>query len=304
MTPRAVVVALFLLVPACSGITCNQNRHRAIRYMNQGVKLFTEGLHAQALRELQTAVKEDDNYALAHYNLAKVYQELKRWDDAQRHLNRVVTLLPNEARYHYDLGMCYQNLDRLDLAMKEYEKALQLNPKLYVAHFRLGTIYMTTDKPKEADAAFRRAIEINPRFIKPFVKLSLLYLNYDYPELAMQVLQAGLAINEYSAEAHNMLGVSHQFLKQYDKAIASFKKALELKGDLLDAAYNLGMTYASADRKKEAIDVLGRFAKAAAGKADIDPDFVRAANDKVSELSGTGVPEGGSGSDAPPPRQP
>jgi superkiller protein 3 len=302
MKRLAVVLGLFLL-PSCAGITCSQGRHRAIRYMNQGVKLFTEGLHAQALRELQAAVREDDNYALAHYNLAKVFQELKRWDEAQRHLNRVVTLVPNDARYHYDLGMCYQNLERLDLAQKEYEAALQLNPKLYVAHFRLGTIHMATDKPKEADAAFRKAIEINPRFIKPFVKLSLLYLNYDYPEAAMQVLQAGLAINEDSAEAHNMLGVSHQFLKQYDKAIASFKKALELKGDLLDAIYNLGMTFAAADRKKEAVDALTRFTKAAAGKADVDPDFVRAANDKISELSGAATEGGGgSGQDAPPTR--
>jgi tetratricopeptide (TPR) repeat protein len=269
--------------------------------MNQGVKKFADGLHDAALRDLQAAVREDDNFSLAHYNLAKVYEEMKRWDDAQRHLNRVVALDPNNARYHYDLGFCYQMLDRLDMAVQEYQRALSLNPKLYVAHFRMGTIYMATDKAKEADTAFRQAIEINPRFAKPFVKLSLLYLNHDYPELAIQVLQAGVAINEDNPEAHNMLGAGYQAVKQYDKAVASFKKALEQKGDLYDAIYNLGMTYAAMDRRKEAGEMLNRFVKAAAGKADIDPDFVRAASDKISELSGGGGQE--PGQEAPPIRR-
>ena len=115
MKHLAIVACLFG-VASCSGLTCDQNRHRAIRYMNLGVKKFTDGLHAEALKDLEAAVKEDDNFSTAHYNLAKLYEHMKRWDDAQRHLNRVITLEPNVARYHYELGKCYQELNQHEMA--------------------------------------------------------------------------------------------------------------------------------------------------------------------------------------------
>ena len=212
----AAFVCLFSIC-SCSGITCDQNRHRAIRHMNQGVKNFSDGVHAEALSQLKAAVREDDTFGKAHYNLAKVYQYMKKWDDAQRHLNRVIALEPQNATHHYELGKCYQHLNRLDMAKSAYEKALGVNPQLYVAHYRLGTVFAAMDQPKKADAAYRKALEINPRFTKGFVSLAMLYLNYDYAEPAMQVLQTGVAINDSSPEAHNTLGVSYQFLKQYDK---------------------------------------------------------------------------------------
>lgn len=294
---RLTTVFCLLLIASCGDLTCDQSRHRAIRYMNLGVQKFTDGLYAPALRDLQAAVREDDSFSKAHYNLAKVYQHMKRWDDAQRHLNRVVSLEPNDPRYQYELGKCYHMLNRLDMAKAAYEKALSLNPNLYVVHYRLGTVFEALDQPKQADASLRKAIEINPRFTKAFVKLAVLYLNHDYPEPAMRVLQTAVAINDNSAEAHNILGFAYQFLRQYDKAIDSFKRALDLQGDLYGAMFNLGMALAAADRNKEALEYLNRFTKVAVGKQEIDPDHVREAYDKIAELSGAdeGTGSGGAG---------
>ena len=283
---RLLVVLLMFIVPACSQITCSQKRHRAIRYMNDGVKKFSDGQHAQAMRDLKAAVREDDTFSTAHYNLAKVYQKRQKWDDAQRHLNRVVTLEPKVARYQYDLGLCYQKLSRLDLAESAYNAALSLNPNMYVSHYRMGMVYTAQDKPRKADESYRKAIEINPRFTKAFVKLGLLYLDYDYPEEALQVLQTGVTINSTSGEAHNMLGVAHQMLRQYAKAVEHFKKARMLDHGLYDAVYNLGMTYAALGKKKLAQKELTTFTKIATGKPNVDPDYVRAAHEKIADMMG------------------
>jgi len=290
---RLLPVILMFSLASCGQITCSQKRHRAIRYMNQGVQKFSDGLHANALRDLQAAVREDDTYVTGHYNLAKVYQKMGKWDDAQRHLNRVTTLEPNEARYHYDLGLCYHRLSRLDLATESYTQALSLNPKLYAAHFRMGMVYTAQDRPRDADEAYRKAIDINPRFIKAFVKLGLLYLDYDYPEPALQVLQAGIAINATSGEAHNMTGVAFQMLKKYDKAIEMFKKAYRLDSKLYDAVYNLGMTYAAVGKKKLAEKELTTFSKIANGKPGVDPDYIRAAQEMIADMIGGGSGQSG-----------
>jgi hypothetical protein len=47
--------------------------------------------------------------------------------------------------------------------------------------------------------------------------------------------------------------------------------------------------------------MLNRFTKAATGKSDVDPDFVRAANDKLAELMGM---ETAGGQDGLPQKQP
>lgn len=283
---RTLSILCLLLLPACGRITCSQARHKSIEHLNNGVKLYSDGRHNEAVNELKSAVQADNTFSDAHYNLAKVYLEMERWSDAEKHLSEVTRLQPENAGAHHWLGLCFQQLGQTDLAKRSYEKALSLNGKLYEAYFRLGTIAEEEDKPKEADAHYRKAIQINPRYVKSFVKLALLYLNHDYPELALNVLTTAQSINDTDAEIHKFLGLAHQALKQYEQAIASFQKALKLKPGMYDAMYNLGMAYAAADNAKDAEVWLDRFAKAASTKKEIDKDFVRAAQEKIAELHG------------------
>jgi len=127
-----------------------------------------------------------------------------------------------------------------------------------------------------------------------------MYLEYDYPELAVQVLQTGAAINENSAEILNGLGVAYQNLKQYDRAIESLKKALDLDGSLYDAMYNLGMVYAAADKPKQAEQTLDHFTRVATGKKAVNEEYIRAAKDKIVELQGEAIQ---TGAEAAPPER-
>jgi len=300
---RTVALLCLLGLVSCSGMTCNANRHKAIRYMNMGVKKFQDGMPGPALRDLKAAVREDDTLAKAHYNLATVYQHMERWDDAQRHLNRVISIETGTAKLHYELGRCYQKLSRLDMAKGAYDKALALNPKMYKVHYRLGKVFKALDQPKQADASFRRAIEINPRFIESFISLGNLYLDWDYAELAMQVLQHGVVINDTNPSAHNALGVAHHYLKQYEKAIASFKKALDLQTGFIKAMFNLGAAHRAMGHRKEARELFDRVVKAGSGRKTVDPNLIHQANEALMELSGSESPTG-AGQAAPPKRLP
>ena len=91
---HAVFLTCFILIPACSGITCDQRRHRAVKIMNLGISKFSQGQHAAALADIKAALNEAPDYVPAHANLAKIYMEMKKWDDAQRHFNRVVQAEP------------------------------------------------------------------------------------------------------------------------------------------------------------------------------------------------------------------
>ncbi|MBK8481746.1 MAG: tetratricopeptide repeat protein [Proteobacteria bacterium] len=282
--PRGLVLLALLAASACGRLSCSPQRHRAIAHVNAGVRAFAEGQLGAAQRELEQAVEQDSTLAVALANLAKVYQQLGRWELAQARLAQLVALEPGNARAFYELGKALQKLQRLEEAQAAYQRALSLSPNLYVAHYESGTLHEALGQPKEADAAYRRAIQINAHFDKPFVKLGRLYLKHDYAELAMQVLQAGAAVNEASAEIHDFLGLAYQQLKHFDRAIESFRRALELEPDRHVALFNLGMAYAEADRRALAERTLTRFTELAGSSRTIGPEYRKAASEKIIEL--------------------
>lgn len=291
--PRALALLAVLLVGACGRLSCSPQRHQAIAHVNAGVRAFAEGQLNVAQRELEQAVEQDPTLAVGLANLAKVYAQLGRWELAQTRLAHLVALEPSNARAFYELAKALQKLGRLEEAEAAYGRALRLSPNLYVAHFDLATLHEVLGRPQAADAAYRRAIQINPRFEKPFVRLGRLYLKHDYAELATQVLQAGAAVNETSAEIHDFLGLAYQQLKHYDRAIESFRRALELEPDRHVALFNLGMTYAEADRRALAEQTLTRFTELAASSRSITPEYRKAASEKLAEIheAQQGAPE-------------
>ena len=139
MKRRLTLLGCLLIITSCAQMTCSQKRHRAIEWNNKGVQKFSQRMHAPAVRDFQAALREDPTYLKSHANIATVYREMQKWDEASRHLKEVVTGEPNNAQAHYELGECYQNLNRPDLAQKHYSETIRVNPQHYRAHFASQT---------------------------------------------------------------------------------------------------------------------------------------------------------------------
>ena len=295
--PLAWLMVAGFFFPACANMTCSQERRRAIERLNSGVSYYRQGQLPGAVREFKSAIAEDDAYVMAHYNLAKVYQDMKNWEQAAAELRRCMEIEPGNPTYHYDLGVALQETGRPERAGAEYARALELDPKLYRVHYRMGTLHERGGRPREADSSYRRSIEINPRFTKAIVGLGNLYLDNGYANLAAQVFQAGVTVDDGDAEAHNGLGKAYHELGDTTRAIPEFKKAVEIDGELLSAVYNLGMAFAALDQREAARRWLERFVQAGTGRTD--PAFVRAAQDKMSDMAN----DEASGAEASPPKQ-
>src|SRR5215831_11644377 len=65
--------------------------------------------------------------------------------------------------------------------------------------------------------------------------------------------QAAVAVNPNSAEAHSNLGWGYYGQHQYDEATKSFRQALTLDRNLLDAHYGLALTLKEAGSGPEAV---------------------------------------------------
>ena len=93
-------------------------------------------------------------------------------------------------------------------------------------------------------------------------------------------------------ECHNGYGLALKNLKQYEQATGEFKKAIDDDPELYDALYNCGMAYADwfdeahgNDQKDKAREYLQKFV--GSSSKTTDPNYVKAANDKLYALSRT-----------------
>jgi tetratricopeptide (TPR) repeat protein len=198
---------------------------------------------------------------------------------------------PDNANYQYDLGEAYLESKKIDEAEKALKAATAADPKLFKAWWRLGLVYKMLDRPKEADDALRHAIEANTRFSKSYVALGYLYLDYDFNKEAAQVFQGCVTAKDDDGECHNGYGLALKNLKQYEQASSEFKKAIDDDPELYDALYNAGMAYADwfdeahgNDQKDKAREYLQKFV--GSSSKTTDPNYVKAANDKLYALSG------------------
>lgn len=92
----------------------------AIFYNNWGYRLQDQGLLASALANYQRAISLNPDYAEAHYNLARIYEEVLEYDKA---LGEYQLAIRSDDKFYFP----YNNLARLFIVLRnDYAGALKL----------------------------------------------------------------------------------------------------------------------------------------------------------------------------------
>jgi len=176
---------------------------------------YLQGLHDSELRsqpsvlraisEFQQAIKLDPSYAAAHAALARVYSlapvvgamiPMESMPLARDAALRAITLDPSLAAGHSTLGFVFAHYDfDWAAAEKEYLRALELNPNDAYAHLFYSNSYLSPlGRHAEAIAEMQKAVAIDP----------------------------------FSAPVQSFLGRTYVWARQYDKALAQFRKCAEM----------------------------------------------------------------------------
>src|SRR5262245_22740289 len=91
-----------------------------------GVIFSQRGNHAEAVRQIDVALKINPKAASAHNNRGNALQELKRLDEALASHDKALALKPDYAEAFNNRGNALQELKRLEEALASYDKALAL----------------------------------------------------------------------------------------------------------------------------------------------------------------------------------
>ena len=96
------------------------------------------------------------------YDKARDQMKKKKFDDAQKELEKAVGLYPKYAVAWYELGMIHQQANRKDDARKAYEETLKADSKYINPYLQMAVLSAGENNWKEVDEATDRVIQLNP----------------------------------------------------------------------------------------------------------------------------------------------
>ena len=128
----------------------------------------------KAVQLYESAIARDPDHADAHYNLAGICFEHKRYDLARKHYTEVAKLRPGDGHTYNNLGSVHEMEGRPERARGLYQRAIQVDPTVGAAHFNLSRLLLKEGNAEGAMAQLEKALRLepdNPAFVNQSARL-------------------------------------------------------------------------------------------------------------------------------------
>lgn len=226
-----------------------------------------------------------------HYNLASVYLDQGRLDEAEKEYLKTQALRPGHfssriglssvynkkglydqaialleltikenlsntdpgfALARSNLGELYGKTGKIEAAIREWEAALNIDPSLLPGHFNLGTAYMMTGKLARAQNAFEHCLKLNSRYEPALFNLAKVYQMQEKWHESTRQFQVFLEVVGPSPSAHAQIGFNFSQLSDWKNARAFLEKSVSLRPDNVNTRVSLGRALIGLDQREEA----------------------------------------------------
>jgi Flp pilus assembly protein TadD len=161
-----------------------------------------------------------------------VYEQAKRFSDAQKTLDVAAKNYPQEKHIHFLQGALYERQDKVTEAEQAFRKALDLDRNDPSVLNYLG--YMLADremKLEEALSMVKRAVDSDPINGAFLDSLGWVYFKMNRMELAEQFLKRAVAFAATNATMYDHLGDLYYKTGRFQEAQASWTKGLQYADD-------------------------------------------------------------------------
>ena len=146
-------------------------------YYRGNYYLYVKGDTDRAITEFQSALKLDDSFVLAHYDLGAAYQSQGLTSQAIQEYEKATALNPFFPEANSNLGGYYFRTQKYDLAVKHFKQAIEAYPNFIQAHSNLGAVLNKLNRSEEAIPHLEKAIHLDPEFGVAYFNLGNAYIN-------------------------------------------------------------------------------------------------------------------------------
>jgi len=221
---------------------------RSSRWMREAV------LRGQEIPELEAAVRERPDDALAQYYLAKRYYTNRRFSDARDAYEKAIHLEPDSARAHLGLALSLFELGDLERARGVFEEALKRDNRLAWAEYMIGKIAWLQGRTAAALPHVKRATELDPRSDQAWYGLAVCYIQLNRFEEGAAALRQAIRRNEASARYHTALGEVLVYRGETDEGRKHYERAYQLNPNYGPICALMGNFYLKKESGPDALD--------------------------------------------------
>ncbi|HKR59904.1 MAG TPA: tetratricopeptide repeat protein [Pyrinomonadaceae bacterium] len=223
-----------LLIGVVSIAGCTNTEKAKADHVSKGEAYLKETKFQEAALEFRNAIQLDENYAAAHWGLARAYEGLQRPQEFFDELRKTVQLDANNLDARVKLGTLYIAVSKnkpetIAEAEKLANEVLQKDPNHIEGHILLGTVYFARNERDKGLAELNRAVELDPKRVESYLSLARFYVVTQDRTKAEETFRRALTVNFNSGVAHTEFG---KFLIQTNRPAegqAEFEKAVEVE---------------------------------------------------------------------------
>lgn len=230
----------------------------------------------RSIEAYKRAYAVDPTSAIIGERLAEMYWKAQRVHDAEVEAGEILKRDPNDLPTHRLLARIYLRklgdinggsgvqTEAVGKAIGEFNEVHRLDPGDGESALWLARLYRLHNEPEKAEEVLRGIIKSDPDNDPAMEQLTQLLLDQNKSDEAIQLLQT-MTSHSPSPTVYDLLGDAYTQSKDYAKAEASYRKAVELDPSELTHLRGLGQTLMSEEKYGDALVVYQKL-------ADVMPD--------------------------------
>ena len=224
-----------------------------------------------AQQTCERALALDEAEASPHTCLGIVANGVGEYEKAAQEFQHALQREPDSEGAYIGLANAYDRLGLTRQAEETYLKAISVRPRYWSGYSRLGQFYYTKRRYADAERMFKEVVALNPDSWRGYSNLGGILYVQERPGEAIAAYQKSLAIRPNYQAASN-LGTLYFFdARDYARAAAAFRQAVELNPDEYVVWGNLADALTWSNRRDDAVQAYTKAAELARTRLMVNP---------------------------------
>jgi tetratricopeptide (TPR) repeat protein len=229
-----------------------------------------------------TTLHENQKYGLLATKLATEYYKRKDYDNALENFDLAIDFTPEDPSLYMAKGDVLLKLHRYDEALIEFDHAIKEDNSFYKAHANKGMLLVLLNNHQDAIVSLNKALALEPNNKDNFLLYAAkakAFAHLGQNQEAIASAKKSISLNKNPIN-YKIQGTMFGLLKDYQKAIDSYNKAIELKPDHIETYVNKLCPLLKLGRYQEVMETADKI-------LELDPKNQKAINAKEQALKKT-----------------